>query len=39
LNNLASDPGHAAMVETFVAQLQRFQAETNDPWLHKWTYE
>ena len=39
LHNLASDPGQASLVAEFVAKLQRFQRETDDPWLHKWTYE
>lgn len=37
--NLAEDPSYADMVEGFVAKLKRFQQDTKDPWLHKWTYE
>ena len=28
-----------ALVERFIAQLQRFQQDTGDPWHHKWAYE
>lgn len=39
VRNLADAPEHAPLVAGFVDKLQRFQRETDDPWLHKWTYE
>jgi N-sulfoglucosamine sulfohydrolase len=37
--NLADRPEQAERVKTFIGKLKRFQAETRDPWLHKWDYE
>jgi N-sulfoglucosamine sulfohydrolase len=37
--NLAEEPEYEDMVAAFVEKLKRFQEETEDPWLHKWTYE
>jgi N-sulfoglucosamine sulfohydrolase len=37
--NVADDPAHAELVETFCQKLRDFQEKTNDPWLHKWQYE
>ena len=37
--NLADQPQYAQCVESFCRKLKTFQEETNDPWLHKWTYE
>lgn len=37
--NLAGKSQYAGMVKTFVEKLKEFQRKTNDPWLHKWTYE
>jgi N-sulfoglucosamine sulfohydrolase len=37
--NLADDPRHAALVQAFADKVRRFQEQTQDPWLHKWTYE
>jgi len=37
--NLAESPEHAGLVNSFCEKLKRFQEETRDPWLHKWTYE
>jgi len=39
INNLADDPAYADMVAEFCAKLKTFQAETIDPWIHKWEYE
>ncbi|MFW5997091.1 MAG: sulfatase [Lentisphaeria bacterium] len=39
INNLAADPKYAEMVDDFKEKLKIFQADTNDPWLHKWEYE
>lgn len=39
LNNLAEDPEHRALAESFKDKLRAFQKETRDPWLHKWIYE
>jgi len=39
VNNLADAPEHAQLVEQFIGKLKAFQADTNDPWLHKWEYE
>jgi N-sulfoglucosamine sulfohydrolase len=39
LRNVADRPEHRALVEESVERLQRFQADTADPWLHKWEYE
>lgn len=37
--NLAEKSRYDGMVKAFVEKLKEFQKETNDPWLHKWTYE
>jgi len=37
--NLAGDPRHRSLVESFSQKLRQFQRETGDPWLHKWEYE
>jgi N-sulfoglucosamine sulfohydrolase len=37
--NLAEKPEHRGTVEAFCEKLKKFQEETRDPWLHKWTYE
>jgi N-sulfoglucosamine sulfohydrolase len=39
LDNLADRPDHAGLVAELSGRLRRFQEETADPWLHKWTYE
>jgi len=39
VNNLADKPEYAEMVASFAKKLKRFQQATDDPWLHKWTYE
>ncbi|MDQ8206370.1 sulfatase [Coraliomargarita sp. SDUM461003] len=39
LTNLADQPEYQELVESFCAKIKKFQAETNDPWLHKWEYE
>ncbi len=39
LQNLAADPGHRALVESFCEKINNYQRETRDPWLHKWEYE
>ena len=37
--NLADGPEHRELVESFKEKLKTFQADTSDPWLHKWEYE
>lgn len=37
--NLANSPAHGELVESFCSKLREFQERTDDPWLHKWTYE
>jgi len=37
--NLAERSEHQALVRKFIDKLKQFQEQTNDPWLHKWTYE
>ena len=37
--NLAYRPKYRDLVDTFCEQIQAFQRETKDPWLHKWIYE
>ena len=37
--NLANRPECQDLVSSFITKLKRFQEETSDPWLHKWTYE
>jgi len=39
LVNLASDPRHAATLESLKAKIKAFQQRTKDPWIHKWEYE
>ena len=39
LANLAGEPEYGEMVEVFCEKLKAFQQDTEDPWLHKWTYE
>lgn len=39
VENLADDPKYQELVDSFVEKLKRFQKDTKDPWLHKWTYE
>ncbi|MBI3836725.1 MAG: sulfatase [Planctomycetia bacterium] len=39
LQNLASDPRHAATVAQLKAKIKAFQQRTKDPWMHKWEYE
>ena len=37
--NLAGEPEHQAVIDSFCAKIRQFQRETEDPWIHKWTYE
>ncbi len=37
LPNLANRPEHRARVDDSVERLERSQADTADPWLHKWS--
>lgn len=37
--NLADEPRHRELVKTFCDKIKKFQQDTRDPWLHKWTYE
>jgi N-sulfoglucosamine sulfohydrolase len=37
--NLAGDPRYETLVADFSAKIERFQGETDDPWIHKWQYE
>ncbi len=37
--NLAGRPEYEGLVGEFAAKLRKFQEDTGDPWLHKWTYE
>jgi N-sulfoglucosamine sulfohydrolase len=37
--NLAGDPAYATLVQDFCDKIRQFQHDTQDPWLHKWTYE
>ena len=39
LNNIADQPEHAALLDSFIARMKDYQRRTDDPWLHKWTYE
>ncbi|MES2696986.1 MAG: sulfatase/phosphatase domain-containing protein, partial [Verrucomicrobiota bacterium] len=39
INNLADSPAHAKTKAELVAKLKTFQTATQDPWIHKWTYE
>ena len=37
--NLAEDPGHREILEKLKKEMQKFQAQTGDPWKLKWKYE
>ena len=37
--NRAGDSQYDGIVKAFSDKLKGFQEETDDPWLHKWTYE
>jgi N-sulfoglucosamine sulfohydrolase len=37
--NLADKPEYQELIDSFCAKIKRFQKETEDPWIHKWTYE
>lgn len=39
LHDRAADPEQSGRVEEMVGLIRGFQAETRDPWLHKWSYE
>lgn len=39
LNNLADDPKHKELLDSFIQQVQEFQRDTKDPWIHKWEFE
>ena len=39
VTNLADDPASQAVKAELTAKLKSFQASTQDPWLHKWTYQ
>ncbi|HSW45306.1 MAG TPA: sulfatase, partial [Phycisphaerae bacterium] len=39
VHNLAGDPGHADTLARFRAELQKWQEDTADPWLIKYTHE
>jgi N-sulfoglucosamine sulfohydrolase len=39
VENLADRPEYAELVDSFCANVRRFQEVTRDPWLHKWVYE
>ncbi len=39
VNNLAGKSEYREVVQSFAGKLKVFQERTNDPWLHKWTYE
>lgn len=39
VRNLADRPEHAALVQDFCDKLKRFQQQTKDPWIVKWTHE
>jgi N-sulfoglucosamine sulfohydrolase len=39
ITNLAERPEFRHLVDSFVEKLKAFQKRTDDPWLHKWTYE
>jgi N-sulfoglucosamine sulfohydrolase len=39
LNNLANDPNYSEIVESFIADLKRFQKNTKDPWFNQWERE
>ena len=37
--NIADNAESKGLVLSFIEKLKDFQERTNDPWLHKWTYE
>ena len=37
--NLADDPRYADLLGQLQEKLKRFQKQTKDPWIRKWTYE
>jgi|CXWL01.1.fsa_nt_gi N-sulfoglucosamine sulfohydrolase len=37
--NLADDPASQAVKAELIAKLKAFEAATEDPWIHKWTYQ
>jgi N-sulfoglucosamine sulfohydrolase len=39
VKNLASDAGHAKLLEDLKGKIKAFQKRTNDPWILKWDYE
>lgn len=39
VKNLADSPAHAGLKAELIAKLKAFQTATQDPWIHKWTYE
>lgn len=39
VDNLADDPGHAAVLDELKSKVKAFQKRTKDPWILKWEYE
>lgn len=39
LNNLAENQNYQQVLEDMIGKIRKFQASTNDPWVHKWDYE
>lgn len=39
VKNLADDPAHAKLKSELIEKLKAFQTATQDPWVHKWSYE
>lgn len=39
VNNLADYAAHAGLKAQLLAKLKAFQSTTQDPWIHKWSYE
>jgi N-sulfoglucosamine sulfohydrolase len=39
INNVAKSPQYEKIFNDLLVRLKQFQQATNDPWLHKWTYE
>lgn len=39
VRNLAEDAAHAKLLSQMQEKVRRFQQQTKDPWLLKWTYE
>ncbi len=37
--NLATEPKHYKLLETYKEKLRQMQKRTNDPWFIKWKYE